>query len=84
VSPQYEPKFPAGSTVRVAPRERLERFQRTWRYHHPISKEQISYAGTSTSVSEVYYYHGGDVLYRLGGVPGMWHEECVDPPTGSA
>ena len=23
------------------------------------------------------YYHGGDVLYELEGVPGVWHEVCL-------
>jgi hypothetical protein len=28
-------------------------------------------------VQEVGFYHGGDVLYQLRGVPGTWHECCL-------
>jgi hypothetical protein len=24
------------------------------------------------------YYHGGDVLYTLTGVRGIWHEQCLE------
>jgi hypothetical protein len=23
------------------------------------------------------FYHGGDVLYVLEGIPGVWHESCL-------
>lgn len=26
---------------------------------------------------EIGYYHGGDELYWLKGVPGVWHERCL-------
>jgi hypothetical protein len=29
---------------------------------------------------EVGFYHGGDVLYTLDGIPGLWHEQCLVGP----
>lgn len=29
-------------------------------------------------VEKVGFYHGGDPLYKLDGVPGVWHEECLE------
>jgi hypothetical protein len=75
--PPYQERFPVGTSVAVASRERLEEFARTWRFHHPLSAEQLSYAGRAATVREVSFYHGGDVLYTLDGVPGIWHEQCV-------
>jgi hypothetical protein len=31
-------------------------------------------------VTSVRYYHGGDVLYELEGIPGIWHEACLTSP----
>jgi hypothetical protein len=73
----YKSKFQVGSNVRVAPGEYLEKFMRTWRYHHKLSPEQIQYAGQSAVVERVSFYHGGDVLYDLVGIPGTWHEQCL-------
>ena len=25
----------------------------------------------------VAFYHGGDPLYKLAGIPGLWHEQCL-------
>ena len=30
-------------------------------------------------VEGVSFYHGGDVLYQLKGVPDLWHEICLAP-----
>ncbi len=73
----YHERFPVGTHVAVASRERLEEFARTWRFHHPLTAEQVSFAGRGAIVCEVSFYHGGDVLYALDGVPGIWHEQCV-------
>ena len=70
-------KFSIGSAVRVAPRDRLERFRSTWKFHHPLQEVQLQYAGTASIVSTVSYYHGGDALYTLDGSQGIWHEECI-------
>jgi hypothetical protein len=75
--PAYNASFPVGTTVAVAPRADLEEFRRTWRYHHPLAQEQEAYAGHVARVESIGYYHGGDVLYRLKGLPGIWHEQCL-------
>jgi hypothetical protein len=76
--PPYKEQFPAGSTVRVAPTSRLEEFQRTWRFHHPLEPAQLEFAGRRSIVQQVSFYHGGDVLYELADLPGIWHEECLE------
>lgn len=70
----YEEKFPVGSKVRVASRDTLQQFRDTWRLHHPLALEQMDWADREAIVQEIGFYHGGDVLYRLAGVPGIWHE----------
>ena len=53
------------------------RFRRTWKSHHPLDDSQLAYAGQSAKVSNVSFYHGGDELYQLEGIPGIWHEACL-------
>jgi hypothetical protein len=36
----YQEQFPVGTTVRIAERAELERFQRTWQFHHKLEAEQ--------------------------------------------
>lgn len=60
----YE-KYPVGTVVRVADLESLTRFLYEWKYHHSLKKDQLKFAGMTSIVSGVEYYHGGDVLYRL-------------------
>ena len=24
-------------------------------------------------------YHGGDIIYKLVDIPGIWHEQCLSP-----
>jgi hypothetical protein len=73
----YEEKFPKGSRVRVVDRAALEQFKKEWGYHNPLSEDQLTYAGKEAVIHSVGYYHGGDVLYWLQGVPGTWHEVCL-------
>jgi hypothetical protein len=75
----YNAEFPAGTLVRVVSRQRLESFKTTWRFHHPLSEDQLAYAGAQSKVVDVGFYHGGDELYHLEGIPGIWHEECLEP-----
>jgi hypothetical protein len=75
----YKAEFPAGSKVRIAELLRLREFQQTWKYHHKLSPEQLEFAGQVAEVEKNGFYHGGDVLYELRGVPGIWHEECLGP-----
>ena len=75
--PAYAERFPAGSEVRVADAATLEHFRATWHFHNPLLPEQLSWAGKHAVVAEVGFYHAGDPLYALRGVPGVWHEECL-------
>lgn len=76
--PPYNERFPAGSRVRVKPRSFLEQFQRGWKYHHPVTDQQLDSAGVVDTVKGVGFYHGGDVLYTLSNTPGTWHEDCIE------
>jgi hypothetical protein len=73
----YVEQFPVGARVRIASRDRLETFKETWRFHHPLGADQLSFADREATVREVTFYHGGDVLYSLQEVPGIWHEQCL-------
>lgn len=74
----YSPTFAVGSKVRVITRPALEAFARTWPYHHKLLPEQMEWAGAIGTVKEVSFYHGGDQLYVLEGVPGIWNEPCLE------
>ena len=63
--------------MRIVDRVRLEEFKRIWRYHHPLADEQMPYSGSTAHVDSVSFYHGGDELYTLYGIPGIWHESCL-------
>lgn len=73
----YKENFPIGAWVRIASRSQLQEFQAAWRYHHALTCEQLAYGDTKVVVERVSFYHGGDVLYELTGVPGIWHECCL-------
>ena len=73
----YEEAFPVGSSVRIVDLAALETFKATWAYHHKLQPEQLEYAGQTTSVKAVAFYHGGDVLYELDNIPGYWHGSCL-------
>jgi len=38
----------------------------------------MKYAGIQATVKSVGFYHGGDQLYVLEYVPGIWHEICLE------
>jgi len=73
----YEPEFPVGTRVRIVESDALYRFQQEWKWHHPLRVEQLSFAGSESQVTSVSFYHGGDELYELRGIPGIWHEACL-------
>jgi hypothetical protein len=60
-------------------RSALDGFAKTWKYHDPLMPEQLAFAGREATVKSVGFYHGGDVLYVLNDVPGIWHERCLEP-----
>ena len=74
----YDPaKFKNGAAVLIRDRATLEDFLRTWKYHHKLEVEQLAYAGRTAKVQSSGMYHGGDVIYQLEGVPGVWHEQLL-------
>jgi len=75
----YKEEFPVSSRVRIINRDRLDRCKASWVYHHPLTLEQLSYAGTEAVVADVSFYHGGGELYRLTGIPGIWHKSVLSP-----
>ena len=82
--PAYHERFAVGAPVRIASRATLETFQRQWTYHHPLTAEQLAFADHEAVVAEVAFYHGGDPLYSLAGIPGIWHEPCLAAPSAHA
>ena len=73
----HNPEFPNGTKVRIASRTVLEEFVRTWEYHNPLRKEQLEFHDVEAVVEDVGVYHGGDELYKLKGLKGVWHEQCL-------
>ncbi len=73
----YREAFPTGTKVRVADRAYLEFFMREWKYHHKLRPEQLAYAGCEDTVKAVAHYHGGDPVYTLENIPGLWLEPCL-------
>ncbi|MGB0036306.1 MAG: hypothetical protein WBP79_12595 [Candidatus Acidiferrales bacterium] len=70
-------EFENGSEVRIADRAFLEKFLEEGQYHHDLEPEQLDFAGKVAKVKSVEFFHGGDEVYTLEGVPGVWHEECL-------
>jgi len=69
-----------GTQVKIAALERLQAFKREWGFHHSITDEQLTFAGTVDAVKSVGFYFGGDVLYTLERAPGIWHEQLLEEP----
>jgi hypothetical protein len=80
----YKATFPQGSRVRIADRTFLDNFLVTWKYHHKLQPAQLEYADREAIVKGVAFYHGGDPLYSLSDIPGMWHEACLRPLPGQS
>jgi hypothetical protein len=70
-------EFQAGTEVRVADRAFLESFLEAGQYHNELEPEQLEYAGRVATVKAVEFFHGGDEIYTLEDIPGVWHEECL-------
>ena len=71
-------EFAVGSEGRIAQRGFLEEFLEAGQYHNELEPEQLDYAGQVAKVKSVEFFHGGDEIYVLEGVPGVWHEECLN------
>ena len=70
-------EFEVGSEVRIADRAFLEEFLEAGQYHNELEPEQLEFAGRTAAVKEVNFFTGGDEIYTLAGIPGVWHEECL-------
>jgi hypothetical protein len=75
----YKEAFPEGTKVKVADSAFLTEFKETWKYHHKLQPEQLGYADKATTVKKVGFYRGGDPVYELTDVPGLWLEQCLRP-----
>ena len=73
----YKEAYPVGTEVRILGREYLEDFMANWKYHHRLKPEQLAYAGRVAKVEEAGFYHGGDPVYKLTDIPGLWLEQCI-------
>jgi hypothetical protein len=75
----YDPaKYPVGSKVRIMNHAELVWFFHNWNLNNKFKPEQLAHAGEIATVKRSYMYHGGDILYELNGVPGVWHEQCIE------
>ncbi len=70
-------EFETGTEARIADRAFLEQFLEAGQYHHELEPEQLDYADRVAKVKKVEFFHGGDEIYTLEGIPGVWHEECL-------
>jgi hypothetical protein len=61
----------------------LETFAQSWKFHHALLPEQMEFAGVTATVIAVSFYHGGDQLYVLENVPGIWNEPCLESTPGT-
>ena len=75
--PPYSERFPIGTRVRIADRDTLEAFRANWHFHNPLPRDQLRFAGQEATIGDLGFYHGGDVIYGLVGIPGVWHESCL-------
>ncbi len=67
----YNAEYPVGTKVRIQDRSNLEKFIQEWKYHDPLSRDQLAFADKVAVVESVGYYHGGDELYKLEGINGL-------------
>jgi len=75
----YTAEFPIDTNVQIKSHLELKEFQKSWKKHHPLNRKQLEFGGRTARVKEVSFYHGGDELYVLEGIPGIWHEHCLRP-----
>jgi hypothetical protein len=52
----------------------------TWKYHHNLRPAQLAYAERKVRVKRIAAYHGGDMVYTLEDIPGLWLEQCLREP----
>jgi len=64
--------------VKIVERAELENFMNNWKLHNRLQPGQLEQAGRVGKIKSVGFYHGGDELYEIEGVPGIWHEQCLE------
>jgi len=74
----YNEEYPVGTMVKILAQDKLLLFQAEWKWHHPLTTDQLNYSGMAALVKTVSFYHGGDELYTLKDIPGIWHEKCLE------
>jgi len=74
----YQARFSPDELVRIADRATLDEFFHSYKLHHPLQPAQLEYAGKIAKVIRASMYHGGDQLYELADVPGIWHERLLE------
>ena len=80
----YNEDYPIGTSVKIVNAEVLNEFMRTWNFHNKLLPEQLAFAGKTGTINWFGFYHGGDELYQIEGIPGTWHEQCLEPNAPSA
>ena len=74
----YNAEYPVGTFVKIVDRRALEEFMRNWKLHDKLQPEQLEFASRTGKVKSCGFYHGGDELYQIEGIPGIWHEQCLE------
>jgi hypothetical protein len=77
----YKSRFEIGTCVQIANEEFLKAFLLSWNLHDKLEAEQVHYHDQVATVEKVGFYHGGDQLYQLAKIPGIWHEQCLKEHT---
>jgi len=77
-------KYTQGTSVRIRSREQLEAISRRPKPLLKIEPSQFAFAGQVAMVKWSGLYHGGGYVYQLDGVPGYWHEQVLEPVSGSS
>ena len=49
-----------------------------WNHHNPLQYWQLDSAGRIAIVQSAGFSHSGIEMYWLIGVPGTWHEACLE------
>lgn len=76
-------KYTQGTSIRIRSREQLEELSRRPKFQLKIDPNQLAFAGQVAMVKWSGLYHGGGYVYQLDGVPGYWHEQVLEPVSGS-
>jgi hypothetical protein len=77
--PQYDALFSKNSYIEIADIGTLKSIAEHWRLHNPLTPQMMGHAGERRRIVEADFYFGGDVIYRLEGIDGYWHEACLRP-----